>query len=448
MKRITILVFLSACTPELTTPAPAPSAPGDGLAPAAAPAPEVGAAVVETPAADPTPQPMGLAEPPTLKMSLFGECKNPGIDIVDDEVFVHHREYVHRMGPDGTPAQTLPFGLRFPASDSYRPLPTSFRQVGGRWPDQFYAVADYSHRDFDGVKLARWQDGKWTFANVFGRAWDYTAVWPWQNASILTLASTWTDAGNSGPRFGIVRGAGKGPITKGAMRKAECEGYEFEVVHVSPTGPVTAIISCTNTLLARWEPDDREGTSVRLNDGPGGNIEMALDQRGDGYIALEAKPDILFRWKDGTLSEQPLPKLGHVTALALSPAGEPWMVAGGTLHRHEDGTWQQEELPGDAAVTSLAGVSVSAPWAIRNDKTLWARLADGTWTAIDIPPVGPKRTDPIPVSVTVRKPGDAWLIAKYRKLWRGKKTMRQVRAIYTERPVDTPHECGPITWDE
>lgn len=446
MKRLTIaLTIVGGCTSDVrgsgsgdAAPAESPPVPTVEVAPGVHPEPAQPAPTKPRP----IPGPMGVAKPPQLALALFGECRFPDVHVVGDEVFVQHRGSVHRMGPDGTPAETFPFELRYkdPEIEGFEPAATRFHEVGGRWPDQLYAVADYGMRDYQARKLARWNGSEWAFANVLGRRWTYNAVWPWHDNSILTLAHHWYD---DSLRLGVVRGAGKGPKLKLLMRKAGCLDldHRLDQVHVAPDGPVTAIASCKRTVLARWEPGDRDGTTHSLAGNRSDDIYLGLDDSGNGYIHVDADRSSLFRIVDGEVTKQPLPSLEPVTALAVSPANDPWIVADGVVQRREGEEWHVEELPGDEKVVALAGVAVSAPWLTRKDGTAWARLANETWSTVDLPEVGPERTDSVPVRIVVAGAGDAWVVAKYRKLRNGRKTMTQVRAVYTERNVDSPHEC-------
>ncbi|MEM6992742.1 MAG: hypothetical protein AAF721_19665 [Myxococcota bacterium] len=397
------------------------------------------------PEPEPEPEPVVNNDPPTMNLSTFGRCQFAGVSAVGDQVFLHRRGGIHRMGAAGTPVEELPFKLRFKANadDDWDHTAGQFGGVFGRWPDQLFVAADYSMRDFSAVKLARWVDGTWTRVNVLGRGAEFTRAWPWVDHSILAFALAGADA--STPRLAVVRGTNKGPKLGGVLGRAGCNNDQWEAVKaidVSPTGPVTAVVSCATTWVARFAPDDRSGTSKVLIRKPVDDVELALDEHGNGYALARGATTSLFAIKDGESAEFQRPAAKATRHLSLDAEGHLWVVQKDAVFRHDGTQWQRESLPEGTAVGQLAGVEVGVPWLSRGDKSVWSRTPDGVWHAVPLPPAGPEKKIPRPLEIVVPRAGDAWITAQYFKLRKGRKNVgKGMRAIYTQRPVEQPYEC-------
>jgi len=454
MKPYPIGMFvLAACASD---PAPHDAAPQPAaqLASASKTAPQAETAEPvakpqEEPAA-PEPEPAVRSDgPPTLNLSTLGRCSRAGLSAVGDEVFMHRSRTIHRMGPEGTPVQDFPFTLPLthaPKDDVGRGA-TGFGGLYGRWPDQLFAVVDYSERDFTSTKLARWADDDWVAVKTLDRSAQYSKAWPWHSNSVLAFAVTIRSRdGAETPRLAVVRGAPKGPKLGGVLGKAGCrDAYDAVLaVDVDADGPVSAVVSCKTTWLAQWPKDGTAGTTTLLSRSPSDGAELALAHGGEGFVLLRGKKARLFAWHDGQADKLDRPKQQAVKTIALDADGALWVVQRDAINVWREGTWHPESLPPGSAIEQLAGTQVGDPWLFRRDKSVWNRTADGAWNPVALPPAGPQGKIPRPLQLIVPRAGDAWVSGEYFKLREGAKNVgRRFEAVYTQRPVETPYNCAP-----
>lgn len=451
---ITLLSLVAACATE-TSPSVDPPAAEPNAAVAQKPdavETEPGPEPEPEPAAAPELKPIAPEVAPKVSPMVWGECRRPGVTTIDDQVFAHYMVYnqkrsggydgvIHRMGADGSIAEELRYDVapqvRLEEGHKFRPPPQRLRQLGGRWPDELFAVVDYSARDYEGSRIARWKDGAWDVVKLFGHDAQWAAVWPWHEGSTLALLRQWKN-GNQHPRMAVVRGAGKGPSLKLLRRKAGCdpEQLDFTDIHVSPAGPIWGLVQCKGTWMVGWTPEDREGRLVSLSK-QRSQGELELDDNGNGYIGLHGgNSGGLYTWKDGVATQTEAP--GNAPRdLAIDANGALWLTDQGKVYRQGNDGWQDEI--GDVA--SLSGVEGSSPIVHLRDKGLQARIADGTWHPMELSQPDPKGEELEVLDVVVPASGDVWVAAKYRRYFKGKKVLRKFGAIYTQRPVTKPMKC-------
>ena len=101
------------------------------------------------------------------------------------------------------------------------------------------------------------------------------------------------------------------------------------------------------------------------------------------------------------------------------------------------------ELPEGPRVFGLQGLEVRTPWLRREDGSLSMQTADGSWHGVPLSPTPDLDKAPKLEVVHVVGSGNVWVTSRYWKLAKGKKHVgKEMRALYTTRPVETPRECG------
>ena len=296
-------------------------------------------------------------------------------------------------------------------------------QFGGRWPDDLFAIVDYAYRDIDGVRIAARKNGKWTMIRMLGPNSVWGGVWPWANGSTLALVDAWKRNGTYETRLPVVRGAGKGPSLDDLRSKPGCKDVSFRAIDVSEQGPVTALAKCDDWWLARWSPDDLQGSATAL----GGDIdggEFELDADGNGYVSLYGVG--VHRLEDGGLT-----KLEGADArakdLAVDANGALWVASGGRVLRQSEDGWVQESIE---QVTTLSGVAGSSPLVVDSAGDLHGRTEDGAWHPIALAQPDPKGTRVEVLQAEAAGMGDVWVAGKYSRYRKGRKVLRKFGVLY------------------
>lgn len=443
----TLLVLLTACAPESEGPEP----PERTDAPASA---DATAVVV-----DPTPartaeaprvlKPIAPAEPPTVRVFAWGECRDPSFQMLDGELFTVHHAYhkgsghpaydaiIQRIGPDGRVVEDLRYELEMTQpfeGETLRFAPRRLVQFGGRWPDDLFAIVDYAYREIDGVRLATRKNGKWTMVRMLGPNSVWGRIWPWANGSTLALVDAWKRNGTYETRLPVIRGAGKGPSLDRLRSKPGCEDVSLRAIDVSEQGPVTALAKCDQWWLARWTPDDLDGSATAL-DGDIDGGELRLDADGNGYVSLYGVG--LHRLEGGSLTkiEGTGPRTRHV---AVDANGALWALSGGRVIRQSENGWITESIED---VTSLAGVARSSPLVGNSLGELHGRTEDGAWHPIALEQPDPKGTRVKVVEAGAAGMGDVWVAAEYSRYWKGRKVLRKFGVLYGGRVTGEAIVC-------
>ncbi len=435
----TVLVLLTACAPE-----------GQGLTPPertdALASDEVSPEVVEeapTPQPQPGPalKPIAPADPPTVRVFAWGECRYPSIQILGDELFTVHHEFhqgsgypafdpiIQRIGPDGTVAQDLRYELSWAQpfeGEALRFPPRRLVQFAGRSPDDLFAIVDYAFRDIDGVRIASRKNGSWTMIRMLGPNAVWGGVWPWADGSTLALVDAWKRNGTYETRLPVIRGSGKGPSLDILRSKPGCKRVSLRAVDVSEQGPVTALAKCDQWWLARWSPDDLDGTLTALGDGIEGG-EFELDPDGNGYVSLYGVG--LYRLQDGALTK--LEGAGTwVKDLAVDANGSVWLLSGGSVFRQNENGWEKESIE---KVKTLSGIEGSSPLVVDSMGDLHARTDDGAWHPIALEQPDPKGTRVEVLQAEAAGMGDVWVAGKYSRYTKGRKVQRKFGVLYAGR---------------
>lgn len=406
----------------------------------------------QPPTPAPTPKQIAPTHSPELRVLEWGECADPAVDVVGEQVFARHMvrskknadgydAVIRRMGRDGSVVQELRFDVtpmvRLSKTQNFRPAPQHVRKLGGRWPDGLFALVHYSHRNYEATRIARWSGEAWDVSNLLGHSAQWSAIWPWHDGTTLGLLRKLNN-GRNRLRMAVVEGPGKGPLLTAVKRKKGCntENLEFADIHVSEAGPVWGLVACESTWMVGWTPEDREGVIVLLSDHATSG-ELDLDEKGNGFIGLDGgEAGGLYRWRDGTATRMESPGDAPHN-LTRDANGAVWLVEEHTVYRQHAGGWQSEI----SGATQLGGVGGSSPIVELLGGDLRARTSDGTWHVVDLPQPDPKGSRPDPVDIVVPESGDVWVTAKYRRQSKGKNVQRKFGVIYTQRSVGTSMKC-------
>ncbi len=431
-----LLVLLTACAPEAEAPKPPEPSHVTAL-------PEASPGVVnETPETvskpEPSFKPIAPADPPKVRVFAWGECRYPSIQILDGELFTVRHEFhqgsgypafdpiIQRIGPDGRVVEDLRYELSWAQpfeGETLRFPPRRLIQFAGRVPDDLFAIVDYSFREIDGVRLASRKDGKWTMIRMLGPNSVWGGVWPWADGSTLALVDAWKRNGTYETRMPVIRGPGKGPSLEGLRSKPGCKDVNLRAVDVSEQGPVTALAKCDQWWLARWSPEDLQGSATPLGkDIRGGEFE--LDTDGNGYVSLYGVG--LHRLQDGALTKLESPGVS-AKDLAVDANGALWFSYASSVFRQSEDRWEKESVE---KVVTLSGIEGSSPLVVDSLGDVHARTDDGAWHAITLQQPDPEGTRVDALQAEAAGMGDVWIAGKYTRYMKGRKMQRKFGVLY------------------
>ncbi|MBX7084226.1 MAG: hypothetical protein K1X88_33775 [Nannocystaceae bacterium] len=457
---------LLACRPD-PTPAQPPERPAAVAArtsdDAATPVP----AAVDTPVEPAVPATPSEPPPDAMHVVVEGRCTGLHASLVGDEVFVTHGAgytgaamagpgarhdlVIGRLQPDGT-VESLPPLVESQVAPELGVY--AIDGVGGRWPDQLYLQLSVGYRDSATGDLARFDGQKWLAVDPTGKR-DTTAwqrVYPWYDNSILAVGSSDYYAAT---RFAVTRGRPQGPKL-GAITKLGCAEPMATRLIVREDGDVFAAGRCDGggpSWLARWTKDDRDGKARRID---GGVVGLAAVD-GAAFALFDGTSPSLLQLRDGDWVKLALPGKGAPRLLALTAAGEPWVVLDDQLHRREGDAWSSEPLPGEGAIEELVGVEqgtpwlrrggtpVDSPWNERMGARLFRRGAQG-WSEITIAAAAFTADKRIGIDrLLVRGPDDIWAEGHYFVKRPGKqKASKTNRVVLHSRAPLAPLRCGDV----